>query len=607
MSLRFTSLVCTWLLTVGLHAQTYYDGIRVCWDFHTRQFLNAGVYSRVKQLSDGTLACAYSAGDNVYLRTCRNGRWGAATLVAKPKEAGHYYTNSELLELADGRLMYAWNARAREGSGLPYKIMAAYSSTRGSTWQDVQDLYVAGTTGSDGCWEPAMMQLPSGEVQMFFANEHNVPNSDQNITLLRSTDNCATWAAPEVVSFRQGARDGMPVPVCLQDGKGLAFAIEDNGLNGTFKPVTIHSTLQDNWRSGTVTGSSAQRRSALAQEEQLAASVYAGAPYLVQLRSGETLLSCQSSEGRQSADHALMQVYVGDSLARDFRGRSTPFPFDHNPDAKTLWCSMTQTDDSTVTATSSISGLTSQNGIWTVNGHIVRPISALHAPGGPREWQYVPMGMFIGAESQAQAQIRTAWDDDSLYLCFHVTDRKIVTAEGGNVWDSDGVEFYMDKNQRGITNLLMGMYKILVNVADQTLLQRASENRWVDWTAQIGHAVERNAQGYRILISLPWRAVGGKPKTDRFTIFFKLHNNDGDGTVYHENMSGGHPDKPNTWLRCTLSGETVTGIRQAATPRDNGSAETVTHAYLPDGRKVNWDNLAAPHGLYIIKGKKVIR
>ena len=87
--------------------------------------------------------------------------------------------------------------------------------------------------------------------------------------MLRSTDNCATWEDPVVVSFRPTSRDGMPVPLCLQNGKSLVFAIEDNGLNGNFKPVIIHSSVADSWRSGTVTGSSPHRWSALASTEEL--------------------------------------------------------------------------------------------------------------------------------------------------------------------------------------------------------------------------------------------------------------------------------------------------------------------------------------------------
>jgi hypothetical protein len=46
---------------------------------------------------------------------------------------------------------------------------------------------------------------------------------------MRSRDGGRTWGAAERAGFRAGHRDGMPVPVSLADGSGVAVAIEDNG------------------------------------------------------------------------------------------------------------------------------------------------------------------------------------------------------------------------------------------------------------------------------------------------------------------------------------------------------------------------------------------
>ena len=574
MALKKDTLVLLLCLAwIDAKAQTYYDGIRICWDYKAQQFLNGGVYSRLKLLSDSTLACVYSAGDDVYLRCCHNGRWDTAIKVASDKNRQYGYTNSELLELADGRLMYAWNARAHSGTGQSYKIMVAYSSTKGRTWQGEETLYTAGTEWTDGCWEPAMMQLPDGEVQLFFANEHNIPDNKQNISMLRSTDNCATWEGPLVVSFRETSRDGMPVPLCLKNGKSLVFAIEDNGLNGNFKPVIIHSTMADNWRGGTVTGSSSHRWSALAPTDELASFVYAGAPYLIQLHSGETMLSCQSSEGRKSADYPIMQAYIGNAQAKSFCCRSTPFPFVGETDTRVQWCALAQINDSTLMATSSVSNRKTENGIWVATGHIYHPMKALRAQGGVANWAVVPAGMFIGAESQAQALIRSAWDNDSLYLHFQVMDEKVVQAsEGSAVWDSDGIEVYLDRNKRGGEKVMIGMYKLLVNVRNEVLAETGKNGSWHSWTTTARHKVSTTATGYEVLVSLPWKDLGGLPHKKDLTLFFKLHNNDNGSFVYHENMSGGNPDRPLTWMRCTLSEENVTGITaQPAWPKGNNS------------------------------------
>ena len=374
--------------------------------------------------------------------------------------------------------------------------------------------------------------------------------------LLRSTDNCQTWQAPEVVSFRSGSRDGMPVPLCLQNGKSLVFAIEDNGLNGTFKPVIIHSSVKGNWTRGTVTGSSSHRWSALSNDEALATSIYAGAPYLIQLATGETLLSCQSAEGRTSNDYPIMQVYVGNTSAKNFQCRSTPFPFIDEPQTKAQWCAMTQTSDTTVMATASVENRPSQNGIWIVTGHIFHPMKALYAEDGKPDWPTLPVAMFLGAESQAQAKVRTAWNADSLYVHFDVADKILTEAtENSVVTESDAVELLIDRNAKGRTQLATGTYRIACNIRGESCLQRGATNQWSNWTAEVRLSVERQSQAYSVDMAVPWSALGGKPASNSLALSFRLHNNDGQGAVFHEDMSGSKADNPKTWLRLKLDSE----------------------------------------------------
>lgn len=131
-------------------------------------------------------------------------------------------------------------------------------------------------------------------------NEFTAPDHQQNITMMRSFDNGVTWGTPEIVSFRSGARDGMPVPIYLLNDKGIVLAIEDNGINGAFKPVIISTSVEDKWSSGTVLGTSTKRKHALRVDQQLETNIYAGAPYIIQLSNKQTLLCIQSSEERNN-------------------------------------------------------------------------------------------------------------------------------------------------------------------------------------------------------------------------------------------------------------------------------------------------------------------
>lgn len=539
-----------------VHASTsdYLDGVRISWNYAKQEYVGPGVYARVKVLSDNNLALVYSAGGSVLMskRAMGTTTWSTAQKVATDPTGAYDYTNAEMIELHNGTLIYAWNARPVNGSGAPYKIMVKYSYDGGRTWDDETDLYVAGTVAEDGCWEPAMLQLPTGEIQLFFANEHEVAVRFQNISMMRSTDNGATWSAPEVIAYRAGSRDGMPVPVYLQDEKGIAVAIEDPGLNGTFKPVILHTSVADNWHSGTIAGNSPERWSALLGAEQLAANVYAGAPYLMQLPSGETVLSIQSGEGRgivNNEDNALMQVYIGNDQAKDFSRKSTPFP--SVPDnARVLWNSLTLLPDHSVMAVSSISRQSEKNGVWLNTGTLMYPIEAVYYDG---DWKNSGDALTIASMSQANASIKAQWDEENLYLHFDVRDRKITSAAAGShVWESDGVEVYLDPYKSGSNNLVKNLYKIAVNIDGDVQANKTEGAVWSDWNPAITKVVTRpNIVNYVIDLTLPWSEIGGKPAANDMAVHFKLHNNDG-SAVYHENLSGGNPGRPATWMRLKL-------------------------------------------------------
>lgn len=343
-------------------------------DWHSKSchFVTRGGYARIRKV-DNRHALVYGSGASVWIRfsddCCE--QWSEAVEVARGE--GYIYTNSELLQLQSGRLLFMWNARPRKGTALPYKIMYATSDDGGCTWSRGHDLYTAGNVPREGCWEPVALQLPSGEVHIYFANEAPYKASaEQDISLVRSTDECRTWSRAERVSFRAGSRDGMPVPIYLPHTGQIAVAIEDNGLRGTFKPVIVRTA--NNWKDGCVTADDPRREAALAPRWALRDSIYAGAPYLIRLGERHTLLAVQSTEGRQGRGHkyANMQVYVGDKSARNFRNRSTPMP-DLAAEGCALWNSLAAIDDRTVVAVMSVSrAANGQNGVWTVKGTLVK-------------------------------------------------------------------------------------------------------------------------------------------------------------------------------------------------------------------------------------------
>ncbi|MBW3624172.1 MAG: glycoside hydrolase [Armatimonadetes bacterium] len=342
---------------------------RIEWDETTRVRIQSGTYGRMIRLRNRTILCSFEAGGKSWVSPSRdNGRtWGEPVLAKALPRANA--ANPELLQLKSGRILLFFNQRPHTEKD-PFAIGYSFSDDGGKTWHPGKDLlYRAGQQFKDGCWEPAAVQLPSGEIQLFFANEFPYPNSgDQEITLMRSFDDGASWSAPETVSYRAGHRDGMPVPLLLKGNKGIVLAIEDSGLapGRMLQPAIVFTPRRVNWRQPVVKGDSPRRWGAL--KPPLPGSVYAGAPYLRQFPSGETVLSCQSTEGGRKKPQ--MVVYLGDASAKNFGSRSVPFEIPG--DVGGMWNALFIKDARTVTAISEtvIDGV---HGLWALDGRLITP------------------------------------------------------------------------------------------------------------------------------------------------------------------------------------------------------------------------------------------
>ena len=328
------------------------------WDRSTLvQVDPGGSYGRMIRLTGGETLCCFEGSNGIHVRRSKdNGKtWAGRVSVAKAPSGKA--ANPELLQLSNGWVLCFHNERPTDGVH-HFTIQVAVSKDGGRTWRHHSQAYSAGIDAKNGCWEPAAIQLGTGEIQLFFANEFPYPDTnEQEITMLRSFDNGRSWSQPKTVSFRPGHRDGMPAPLILRNGKGIVLAIEDNGYSPMFHPVIIHTAAHDNWNQPSAHGDSPRRWRAV---DLPIDQEWGGAPYLRQMPSGETILSFQSSVGR---GRPQMVVYVGDEKARNFGGRSVPFEVPSKSGG--LWNSLFIKDAHTITAISGYHG-----GLWAIDGHI---------------------------------------------------------------------------------------------------------------------------------------------------------------------------------------------------------------------------------------------
>lgn len=334
-------------------------GAPIQWQSQTLRLIQSGGnYARVARVDAREVACIYERNGIRLKRSHDDGQtWGDELKVADV--VGYHAANPELLVLPNGDWLCSFNGRPRRDTGLPFTIELCRSADAGATWNAPIAVFRAGTTGDVGCWEPRAINAPDGSVQLYFANEalYSMSN-EQQITLMISRDNGHNWGAPQTASVRAHSRDGMPVPLVLQNGK-IVMAIEDNGLNGNFKPVIIAPQLDQ-----FVDGASSNRWSAL--QTPLDVAVYAGAPYLCQMADGTTVLSSQLAPDGE-LKNARMAVWVGDENARNFADVS--FPFAAFKSSNGLWNSLWPKDSQTVSALS-ISNIDGVFGVWCVDGKL---------------------------------------------------------------------------------------------------------------------------------------------------------------------------------------------------------------------------------------------
>ncbi len=511
-----TVAVC---LASGLYAvrKAPYSSSRIFWDRNTEKVLfSSGCYARAIQLQDGRVMVVAASGGGISVCYSSNygETWTSPELIIHQPDSLPYHV-PDLIQLTDGTIVVGFNPRPVEpySENRRFGIRAVRSTDRGETWSDVIFIYDAQHTFGDGCWEPSFLELPSGELQCYFANENDFTSSrEQCISMCRSFDKGLTWGSPVRVSFRPGGRDGMPVPLLTANGE-IVVIIEDNGWPG--RPVdratTVRCLLADNWSS--VVGADSPNRSVIfANEADLQYS--SSAPYLRHLVTGETVASWQGDHGDRlglTPDAYGMFVAVGDADARNFKGITAPFHLSRSQHS--LWNSVATLGDGSVIALGSVAEVGEGDAVHMVKG---RPMKRFEADYGTpvvdasvsgTEWmhertQQIILGQVTGNRTTAYF----LYDDHGLYFAARVIDRDIFTDKV----DNDGVFLSLDMLNASDTYPQAGMYRFFFNVDGTLELKYGENNRWHEATSTDGvnYQVSLKSFYYDVEVAIPWQMLG---------------------------------------------------------------------------------------------------
>ena len=377
----------------------------------------SGGYPRIHRLNDGRLMLSYSLSGNGYARfsSDEGETWGAQTEVMsyfdKTSNGVSARMTASVPDFAQlsagnpylpGRIIYASNYRPRElvngkttdNTGWttvhPYTISISVSDDAGKTWSDRKHLYMSGIWDKNvtvGCWEPFVLELPDGTVQIYFADEtpYYPASSWHNISVIESKDGGNTWGEVRVVAQNSANRDGMPVATLLGDKILLAVESTD-GVHARLHPIVICNPIQDCWR--TPVGKGDSHRFHPFTTSLKSDLVYSGAPYIITTDNyivysyqisdwwkpteelSRTELVRLAKENNVEA-HSELEVQVclksevTDGFFYTMRSPSRPFKLDQKSE-KAVWNSLCDLGNDDILAVSQKGNL-----IYTVRGKIV--------------------------------------------------------------------------------------------------------------------------------------------------------------------------------------------------------------------------------------------
>lgn len=564
--------------------EPYTEGLRLGWDARTQLEVYGGnsSYPRMIRLDNGDLLVAYVhfVGEAIIQvqRSTDNGRtWSDPVVAVRDARTEVTANNPELIQLDNGTVLLPHGRRPQGEIGIPFELRVAASTDGGRSWDPRASVYKAGSSRRQGVWEPVIKQLPGGTLQLYAANEKPYVNSnDQEISMWRSSDRGRTWSDDFVTtSYREGARDGMPAPVLLQDGGGIVYAIESNQWSERcwqLKPTIIWTPSVNNaWSNAPVLGDDRRYRwRALASSARLNCNSRGTALYLVQFPTGETVLSFHTREDRERGGQTLV-VAVGNQEARSFRHKARPFGVPDQEGHRAKWSSLFRKNDTTVTAVTSTSAYNGDRGggfkqIYTVDGYRMGtwqvPSGAVTVDGDGSDpvWQKARGGI-LGAHSDKTTRVSAAWNEENLFLRYRVFDAQNVASEGLSDTD-DAVLLALAPRALPNNTPSEGAFQLKVESDGDATVRRGMEGAWrpIDGASlrvAISEAESFQSVGfdgikYVVEVGLEWDTVGGRPADGTgWGITAGIANNNTEG-FQREWMSASDPDRPKTWFKATL-------------------------------------------------------
>lgn len=533
-------------------------------------------YPRIKRLSDGSLLMSFENdhfGWDIYVRRSEdNGRtWSDASLLVRTSPAvstvgedEKVYVNPDFIELSDGRVLLAYQWRYKKGyNDLPNTnencgIEVMFSDDFGKTFSEPVEVY------RGRCWEPAMLQLPSGEIQMFITSSQELIDnmSAPQTVIIRSFDGGKTWQGKErcgiddneVIARTVDSRstyDGMPSGVWLDDNGGIAVPVEV--WHGKWvvdqTPVIVKTDAETNWRRDLET----IRKEGGPEwplKKQLNKDFYGYGPYCTKLGTGEVVVL---SNGQYKGVQGIW-TFIGDRKADNFTNATSPFDG--------YWGSIDYIGDNKVIATGTVKyeadGRT-RGMVRAITGRLnySKTLEKGDLTAAPLKDfnQESNDCWFLGHLSDSRIFADFGWTEENFILISYLYDRKLTALTTEN---SDAVELLLarkDGIQRKIVVNGAGSY--LVYVEDNHSWKKIAEGKTVD-VEVVGTLNDDSDEdlGFSARLTVPWNLLGGKPSSGEVLKAHLRHHykeKTSEKPAWRiEEIEGENSDYPAEWLSLRL-------------------------------------------------------
>ena len=312
----------------SLSEQVVGSDIQVEWETPVLIAANPAVYGRVHRINETTLMACYSTSEDAYVKfsSDEGATWDGAKCIFE-----HYLSDGNTVKIDNpdfaclsstnpykpGRIICAVNERTRtedDKDAFPYHISVLTSDDCGETWSKPVQIYSSSEYA--GCYEPFVLELPDGTVQVYFADETPYASAagigDQNITVVESRDGGQTWGTARVASYAKDGRDGMPSATVYDGNIYLAIEYRKPWSNEDFHPVVVYNSVSDNWASPVGDFADGTPRFDPFQTSLQPESFFNGAPYITQT-DNYFLISYQTNRtpsGSKSSRNSDLEIQV---------------------------------------------------------------------------------------------------------------------------------------------------------------------------------------------------------------------------------------------------------------------------------------------------------